>query len=174
MRPTLFASLLAGIFCCAQAAESTRRLPVPSADKKSGITLDLQEGWKTDPSKDGGTTIEVPRSGVHIQVWALADATVDDAVKEVPELIKGQVTGFKLTRTQPVTVAGSTGKQLTGTGEEADDGDPANAEVYLFAVEDKVYMICSHGEGDIATKGKTLLPALLASVKKAEGTAKHE
>ncbi len=166
MRQPLLAALFTALCVHAGAAEATTPLSVPSADKKSGITLELHEGWKTYATKDGGTTVEVPKSGVNIQVWALSQASLDDAVKQVTELVKGQVTHFKLTETKPVTVAGTDGKMLVGTGEEADDGDPSNAEVYLFAIEGKVYMICAHGEGDIATKSRAILPALLASVKK--------
>ncbi|MEO5712761.1 MAG: hypothetical protein ABIT37_04665 [Luteolibacter sp.] len=166
MRKSFVASVLAGVFCSAIAAEAGTPLNVPSVDKKSGITLQLSEGWKNYASKDGSVTIDVPMSGVHIQVWALSEATVDDAIKNVADLIKGQVTKFKVTETKPITVAGAPGKQLTGTGEEADDGDPANAEVYLFTVDGKVFMVCAHGEGDGSVKNRPLLATLLESVKK--------
>src|SRR6478752_10889858 len=149
MREFVFAPVLAAI-CCSASAAVTTPLAVPSADKKISITLQLAEGWKTFPSKDGSVTIEVPMSGAHIQVWALSHASVDDAAKQVPELIKGQVTKFKVAETKAITVAGTAGKHLSGTGEEADDGDPSNADVHLFAVEGKVFMICVHGEGDIS------------------------
>ncbi len=166
MREYFLIAVLAGICCSASAADVTPALTVPSADKKSSITLQLSEGWKTSPSKDDSVTIDVPMSGVHIQVWALSHASVDEAVKQVADLIKGQVTKFKVTESKPISVAGAAGKQLTGTGEEADDGDPSNADVYLFSVEGKVFMICAHGEGDGSVKNRALLTALLASVKK--------
>jgi|GEM_PF-6459960 len=166
MHKSLIVALFAGICCTASAADKTTPLTVPSADKKGGITLQLSEGWKTSTEKDGAVTIDLPKSGVHIQVWALKHASVDEAIKEVADLIKTQVTNFKVTETKPISVAGAPGKQLTGTGEEADDGDPSNADVYFFAVEGKVFMICAHGEDDTAVKSRPDLITLLASVKK--------
>lgn len=166
MRKSILVGVFAGICCYASAADATTSLTVPSADKKAAITLQLSEGWKTFPSKDGSITIEVPMSGVHIQVWALGQATVDEAAKQVADLIKGQVTKFQVSESKSISVAGAEGKQLTGTGEEEDDGDPSNAEVYLFTVEGKVFMLCAHGEGDGTVKNRALLTALLASVKK--------
>ena len=168
MRKSLFLSVavLAGMCCSAIAADVTTPLTVPSADKTAAITLQLSEGWKTYVSKDGSVSIDVPRSGVHIQVWALGNASVDEATKQVADLIKAQVTKFTVTETKEISVAGAPGKQLIGNGEEADDGDPSNADVYFFSVEGKVFMICAHGEGDGAVKNRPLLTALLASVKK--------
>lgn len=165
MRKSLFLVLLAGMCCFASAAETTP-LSVPSADKKAAITLQLSEGWTTYHNKDGSISIDIPKSGVHVQIWALSQASVDEAAKQVPDLIKGQVTKFAVTETKPIIVAGTAGKQLTGTGEEADDGDPSNADVYLFSVEGKVFLICAHGEGDGSVKNRPTLATLLASVKK--------
>jgi hypothetical protein len=164
MRCSLFTTFAAGVFCLANVSAGS--LAVPSADKKVTITLELKDGWKTEPTKDDGMTIDIPRSGVHIQVWALSQATVEDAAKEVAELIKGQVTKFTVTASKEIRVAEAAARQLTGTGEEADDSDPSNAEVYLFTVEGKVFMVCAHGEGDGTVKNREILTALLASVKK--------
>lgn len=161
-------SVFAVICGIASAAEVTTPLNVPSADKKTSITLELGKGWKTYPSKEAGITIEVPMSGVHIQVLALSHSSVEEAAKQVADLIKSEVTHFKVTETKPITVSNAPGKQLIGIGEEADDGDPANADVYLFSVEGKVYLLCAHGEGDGSVKNRPLLAALLASVKKAK------
>jgi len=165
MRKSLIAAVLTGMCCTASAADKTTPLTVPSADKKGGITLQLSEGWKTSTEKDGAVTIDLPKSGVHIQVWALKQATVDASIKEVADLIKSQVTNFKVTETKTITVAGAPGKQLTGTGKEADDGDPSNADVYFFSVAGKVFMICAHGEDDTAVKSRPALTTLLASIK---------
>jgi hypothetical protein len=75
-------------------------------------------------------------------------------------------TKFTVTASQEIRVAEAAARQLTGTGEEADDSDPSNAEVYLFTVEGKVFMVCAHGEGDGTVKNREILTALLASVKK--------
>lgn len=170
MRKSILSILVPGIsaICCvADAAETTTPLTLPSADKKASITLQLGEGWKTYASKDGNTTIEIPMSGVYIEVLAVSGATLDEAVKNVADLIKGQVTHFTVTETKQIQVAGGPGKQLTGTGEEADDGDPSHADVYIFTVEGKVYLICAHGEGNGSVKNRPVLASLLASVKKA-------
>lgn len=166
MRKSLLVTVLTGIFCSASPVKAAAPLVIPSADKQASITLELAEEWKTSSSKDGSVTIDVPMSGVHIQVWALSHASVDEAEKQVADLIKSQVTKFKVTESKLITVAGADGKQLTGTGEEADDWDPSNADVYLFSVEGKVFMICAHGEGDGSVKNRPLLSTLLASVKK--------
>jgi hypothetical protein len=162
LKKSCLAIVFAGICCTAGAAETFKPLSVPSADKKAGITMQLSDNWKTYPSKDGSVTIEMPKSGVNLQVFALNQPSVDEAVKQVTDL----VTKFKVIETKEITVAGTAGKQLTGTGEEEDDGDPSNADVYLFSVEGKVYMICAHGEGNGAVKNRPVLTALLASVKK--------
>ncbi len=166
MMSSLFAALFAGVCCVASAAEAAKPLSVSASDKQLSITLELLDGWKTSVAKDGSTAIEVPMSGVHLQISALGNASVDEASGKAPELIKGQVTDFKVSETKPITVAGAPGKVLTGTGEEEDDGDPSNAEVYFFSVEGKVFMLCAHGEGHGAVKNRKLIAALLASVKK--------
>ncbi|MEK7953799.1 hypothetical protein [Luteolibacter soli] len=166
MRTSFLVPVFAALCCTAYAVDATVPLTVPSADKKASITLQLGEKWKTSASKDGSTTIDIPMSGVHIEVWALSQASVEEAEKQAAELIKGYVTKFKVTETKPITVAGAPGKQVTGTGEEADDGDPSNADVYFFSVEGKVFMLCAHGEGDGSVKNRPLIATLLASVKK--------
>jgi len=74
------------------------------------------------------------------------------------------VTKFKDTETKPINVARAPRKELIGTGEEEDDGDLVNADV--FSVEVKVFLICAPGEGDSSVKNRPQLTALLASVKK--------
>ena len=167
MRNSILTAVFAGICCSACTAETTTTsLSVPSADKKAGITLQLPVGSKTYVCKDGSVSIDAPKASAHIQVWALSQSSVEDAVKQVADLVKSQVTKFKVTESKTIRVAGADGKQLTGTGDEADDGDPSNADVYLFTVEGKVFMICAHGEGDSSVKSRATLTAMLASVKK--------
>ena len=166
MRKSLLTAVFAGICCSACAAETTTSLSVPSADMKTTIALQLPEGSKTFRSKNGTVSIDVPKCSANIQVWALSNATVDEAVKQVADLVKGQVTHFKVTGSKAITVAGNAGQQVTGTGEEADDGDPSSADVYLFRVDGKVFVICAHGEGDNSVKSRATLTAILASVKK--------
>jgi hypothetical protein len=164
MRHFLLTLVSVGALCIANAHAAA--LTVPSADKEITIALQLEETWKTEPAKGSGVTIEIPRSGVHIQVWALSQTSMDEAAKQAADLIKDQVTNFKVTATKEIRVADAAAKQLTGTGEEADDGDPSNAEVYIFAVEGKIFLVCAHGEGDGTVKNRAVLTTLLESVKK--------
>lgn len=166
MRKTVFAATLAGLCWTAIAAEAAKPLEIPSADKKAKLSLQLPEGWKSSVAKDGTVTLDMPKCGVHIQVWALGEASVDAAVTKAAELIKGEVTKFKVTESKDISVDGVAGKQLIGTGEEADDGDPANADVYVFVVDGKVYMICAHGEGEGSVKSRPALAGILAAIKK--------
>jgi hypothetical protein len=168
MRKFLIAPVFAALCSIASAADAPKPLTVPSADKKTAISVPLSEGWKTYALKDGSTTIDIPMSGVHLQVTALSQTTIDEAAKQVAELIKSQVTKYKVTETKDISVAGSPGKQLIGTGEEADDSDPSNADVYLFTVGEKVFMLCAHGEGDGSVKNRPLIANLLGSIKKTE------
>ena len=167
MRISLIFTTLVCISSIAFAADGGTPLTVKSADKTSSITLQLADGWKTYDNKDGSTSILTPRTGVNIQVWALSQTSLDKAANNAAELVKTQVTHFKPKQTNPIKIAGSMGKKISGPGVEADDGDPSTAEVYLFSVEGKLYMICAHAEGDVATKGKKVVPALLDSIHKA-------
>ena len=168
LRRSIITAVFAATCCAASAAEEpTHPLKLSSADNKAAITLQLAAGWKTATNKDGSVSIDVPKRNVHIEVWALSQATVEEAAKQAAELIKSQVTHFKVTGSKPIRVAGAAGQQLTGTGEEADDGDPSNADVYLFTVEGKVYLLCAHGEGDGSVKNRPRVTTLLDSVTKA-------
>jgi hypothetical protein len=99
--------------------------------------------------EDGGMfTVTDAGGNFRFFVWTVENAkTLDEAVSRVPDVIKGEFRDFKFTETKELTVAGAPARQLTGTGTEADDGDPGNAAVVLFTVGDHIFAACVHGEG---------------------------
>jgi hypothetical protein len=136
-----------------------------AANRTSGVatpalSFQLPAGWKT-AVKDARMQLIVPEKN-DVFVWPLADtATVTAAMPKVSALIVGEVKNFKVTSQEDLTIAGSPAKHLVGTGVEADDGDPSNAEVYLFTVGRQVYLACVHGEGaDAATLRPTVIKVL--------------
>jgi hypothetical protein len=151
-------------FCVAAWAAGT---PLSVAvDNKPALAIQLPEGW-TAKNNAGTTTIKSPKFEVHIQLWHVPNAkTVADAVARVPDFIKGEVTEFKAVATSDIKVAGVGGKHIIGTGSEADDGDPSNAEVFLFSVGGKVFLVCAHGEGAGAANARASILQMLASAKK--------
>ena len=78
--------------------------------------------------------------------------------------VVSEVTHFTPTTTTDLKIAGAPAKQLIGSGEEADDGDPSNADVTLFTVNGVVYVLVNHAEGDGAAKKRAELSQALAIV----------
>jgi len=62
-------------------------------------------------------------------------------------------------------VAGAPAKHVTGSGNEADDGDPGNAEVVLFVVRGRVFAGCVHGEFDDASRARAPMLAVLRTAQ---------
>jgi hypothetical protein len=60
-----------------------------------------------------------------------------------------------------VDIAGAPAKHIIGPGNEADDGDPGNAEVVLFVVGGRVFAGCVHGEFDDASRARPAMMAVL-------------
>ena len=81
-------------------------------------------------------------------IWTVNAGALDEAASSVPDVIKSEFKEFKLADTKELTVAGAPAKQLSGSGFEADDGDPGNAVVVLFRVGGHVFAACVHGEGN--------------------------
>lgn len=137
-----------------------------NVDNKPALTMQLPDDWtsKGDATK---TDIHAGKHEVHIQLWRVANVkSVQDAIPMVADLIKSEVTEFKAHETKSITVAGSAAKHIIGTGSEADDGDPSNAEVYLFSSGGNVFLMCAHGEGTGASKVRSSLVKVLATAKK--------
>ena len=154
--PTLLlATVLAA---CAGAAE----IATVTADGKPVVKLTLPAGWSSAAS--GAKVVLLPTGGApHVQVWAIPAASVAEAEKAVAVLIASEVTEFKAGTASDLTVAGKPARQVVGTGKEADDGDPSNAEVTVFTVGGKVFLLVAHGEGDGTAKKHADLAAVLAS-----------
>jgi hypothetical protein len=144
---------LVGVVSCTPSAKT----PAGQLDGKNScviadggapvLRLTLQKGDQAFPDK---TNTFVSANKAHrFYVWVVSGArTLDEAAARVPDVIKSEFVGFKQTGAKDVTVAGAAARQLAGTGTEADDGDPGNAEVVLFAVGGRVFAACVHGEGD--------------------------
>jgi hypothetical protein len=99
-------------------------------------------------------------------LWTVNDArTLDEAASRVPGVIRSEFRAFKLADTTDLTVAGAPAKQLTGSGAEADDGDPGNAVVVLFTAGGRVFAACVHGEGNPSA---ALREFMLATIQTAQ------
>ena len=165
MQKTLVALALAA-FCLAAGAADTATTLTIAVDKTPALVLQLPAGWTSNEGKDGRSILVPPKRGAHLQLWSVAAAkTVAEALPLVPGIIKGEVTDYKAVETKDITVAGQPAKHLIGTGTEADDGDPSNAEVFLFAVGGKVFLLCAHGEGVSASRQRAAVLDLLATAK---------
>jgi hypothetical protein len=100
----------------------------------------------TCKTKDGMLAIHTPK--YDLEYWLVPGAkTVDEAVPRVPTQIAEEFKSFKATQTTDLTIAGSPAKRLQGAGNEADDGDPGEADVIVFKVGDRIFVACNHGEG---------------------------
>jgi hypothetical protein len=96
-----------------------------------------------------------------LEIWLVNGAsTVDDAAGRVSTQIVSEFKDFKAEKTISLTVAGSPAKELVGTGHEADDNDPGDADVIVFKVGDHVFVACNHGES-LTPAGQQGLSALV-------------
>ena len=94
---------------------------------------------------DGSLKVGAP--AYDAECWLVPGAkTVAEGVDHLGPQIVGEFTAFKAEQTTDLTIAGGPAKQLTGTGHEADDGDPGAAECLVFAVGGHVFVACTHGE----------------------------
>lgn len=133
---------------------------------KPAFTLTLPAGWDALQANEK-TVIHPGAKHPHIQVWATPAKDLAAATADVATLVVSEVTHFVSATTTDVTVAGALAKQLIGTGEEADDGDPSNAEITLFTVGGVVYVLINHAEGDGAAKKRDDLTHVLAGLRPA-------
>ena len=166
MRTAILIAALVAVCNIGLAADPAQGTPLTvSVDKKPALVMTLPDKWTSKDSEE--KTILIPEKKYpHIQLWNVKDAkSVEDARSKVADIIKSEVTEFKVKESKDVTVAGSTGCDIVGTGAEADDGDHSNAEVFLFAVTGKVFVLCVHGEGDEAAKQKSNVMQILGTVK---------
>jgi hypothetical protein len=106
--------------------------------------------------------INIRTTNMSLHVWAVPKAeTVNDAVSRAAEIIKSEFINFKTTSTEDVVIAGAAARHVTGSGNEADDGDPGHAEVVFFVVGGHVFAGCVHGEFDDAARARAPMMAVL-------------
>ncbi len=95
----------------------------------------------------GDGTLHFTAAGYEVEFWLVPGVqAVDDAVGRASTQIASEFKDFKPEHTTELTVAGSSAKRLVGSGHEADDGDPGDADVIVFKVGDHVFIACHHGE----------------------------
>lgn len=132
---------------------------------KPALTLQLPAGAeiKTEGER---TSIRAAKAQIYLQLWPLAKAkTVEAGLSLLPDLLAAKdVTDFKVTTTNHITVAGAPALHLVGGGKEQDDGDPSEADVVVFSVENKFFAACVHGEHRIPAEVTAMLK-VLASAK---------
>ena len=97
-----------------------------------------------------------------LHIWAVSKArTVDDAVPRAAKLIESEFVKFKPGPVEKIEIAGASARHLSGAGNEADDGDPGNAEVVIFEAGGRVFAACVHGEFDDAARERAPMMAAL-------------
>jgi len=147
------------------AAEITKSLTV-NVDNRPVMTLSTPQDWTAEVF-NGQTFINPGKLEARIQLCNVSGAkTVEAAEAKLIEVIKSQVTDFKIKEVRALTIAGKPGKHFIGTGAEADDGDPSIAEVFIFQFGDTLFILCVHGEGSGAAEARENILSMLASAKK--------
>ena len=134
-----------------------------SVDGKPALALQVPPSAKVT-SSNGYINIHTTNMSLH--VWAVPSAkTAADALPRAAELIKSEFINFKTTATMDLEIAGAPAKHVTGSGNEADDGDPGNAEVVFFAAGNHVFGACVHGEFDDASRSRAPMMAVLRTAQ---------
>ncbi len=110
--------------------------------------------------------VRIQTTNLTLYVWAVPNAkTVNDALPRAADIIKSEFLKFKTNAIMDMVIAGAPAKHVTGSGNEADDGDPGNAEVVFFVVGGRVFAGCVHGEADDASKARTAMLAVLKTAQ---------
>jgi hypothetical protein len=106
--------------------------------------------------------VNIRTTNMSLHVWAVPNArTAKEAVPRLAELIQSEFIKFKTTSTEDLVVAGAPARHVIGSGNEADDGDPGNAEVVFLVVGGHVFAGCVHGEFDDASRARAPMLAVL-------------
>ncbi len=134
-----------------------------SVDGKPALVLQVPSVARV-ASSNGYVNIRTTNMSLH--VWAVSDAkTANDALPRAADLIKSEFIKFKTTASMDMTIAGAPAKHITGSGNEADDGDPGNAEVVLFVVGGHVFAGCVHGEFNDASRARAPMMVVLKTAQ---------
>jgi hypothetical protein len=106
--------------------------------------------------------VRIQTTNLTLYVWAVPNAkTANDALPRAADIIKSEFLKFKTNAVMDLVIAGAPAKHVTGSGNEADDGDPGNAEVVLFVVGGRAFAGCVHGEADDAAKARAAMMTVL-------------
>jgi hypothetical protein len=143
-------------------------LPAPGPAQDTSVTLAVDTKpalvLKAPAAKvvSSNGYVKIAATNMTLHIWAVPGAkTAADALPRAAEIIKGEFINFKPTATNDLEVAGSPAKQVTGSGNEADDQDPGNAVVVLFAAGGRAFAACVHGEFDDAFAARAPMLAAL-------------
>jgi hypothetical protein len=144
------------------AVASAQETVTLTVDGKPALVLQAPVSAKTTSSN---AYVNIKTAKLSLYIWAAPDAKVaKDAMPRVAELIKSEFVKFQTTSVKDITIAGAPAKDVIGSGNEADDGDPGHAEVILFEAGDHVFAACVHGEFDDAFREKEPMMAVLKTV----------
>jgi hypothetical protein len=134
-----------------------------SVDGKPALALLVPAAAKVTSSND---YVNIRTTNMSLHVWAVPNArTAKDAVPRLAKLIQSEFIKFKTTSAEDVVVAGAPARHVIGSGNEADDGDPGNAEVVFFVVGGHVFAGCVHGEFDDASRARAPMMAVLQTAR---------
>jgi hypothetical protein len=156
MTRILASVLFTSVAVLASAQDKTATL---SVDGAPALALTIPAAAKV-ASSNGYVNIRTTNMSLH--VWAVPRAaTANEALPRAAELIRSEFTHFKTNAIMDMTIAGALARHVLGSGKEADDGDPGNAEVVLFVVGGRVFAGCVHGEFDDASRARAPMMAVL-------------
>ena len=149
------------------AAGGAAAIAVVKKDGKPALHAILPAGWTAVDGHDGKTVFRSPTGAPHVELFPI-DVDVAAAAKDPGKLIADEVTDFTVIATDSVVVGEAPAKRVTGTGKEADDGDPSNAQVVFFTAAGSTWALCAHGEGDGVAKAGPTLKALMDGIAPAQ------
>jgi len=95
----------------------------------------------------GDGTLHFTGPKYEVEFWLMPGVqTIEAAIPLVKTQIADQFKDFKLERTNDLKIAGAPAYELLGSGHEADDGDPGDADVIVFKVGDRIFVAVNHDE----------------------------
>ena len=162
---TFITRILASVFIASAAvvASAEEKSVTLTVDGKPVLALTAPAAAKVTASNG---YVNVRTTNVSLHVWAVRGAkSVNDALPRVAGLIKSEFINFKTTSSTDMLIAGTPAKYVTGSGNEADDGDPGNAGVVFFVAGGRVFAGCVHGEFDDASRARAPMLALLMTAR---------
>lgn len=134
-----------------------------SIEGKPALVLEVPPRAKVTTA-DGYFNIRTTNMSLH--VWAVPGAkSAEEALPRTGDLIKTEFVKFQPNATNDLVIAAAPAKHVIGSGHEADDGDPGNAEVVLFTVGGHVFAGCVHGEFDDASRARAPMMAVLQTAQ---------